>query len=360
MRILLITGLTALFAGTLTHSFGQCPADYTGDGVINISDLTLFQSDYALGQNCIQCDLNGDGIVNTQDNTLFQGLFGTSCSTIPTDCSADYNDDGIISTADLSPFISDYSLGANCVQCDLNGDGNVNQQDVLTFQGLLGSSCSTTPPPCVGDYNGDGLITVADHVLFINDYTLGANCAQCDINGDGVTSPDDLTAFKEIFGTTCVPEGICPDYNGDGMVSVSDLTLFQADYSLGQNCTMCDINNDGVIEQQDYNLFISLFGTNCNNSKNLVLNELTTPKVELTVYPNPAADIVFIELNDGTEISAESNLQVIDVSGRIIETLDFKVNNGSIHLNVMTFEPGTYLLSIVTNETLYKSKVIIK
>ncbi|MFK7784224.1 MAG: dockerin type I domain-containing protein [Crocinitomicaceae bacterium] len=140
MKILLISGLSALFLFAHTFANAQCQADYNGDGNITAADLGSFLGDYSLGPNCVQCDLNNDGNVNQQDVTLFQGYFGASCATIPPICQADYNSDGVVTASDLTAFLGDLSLGQNCVQCDLNGDGNVNSGDELVLQGVFGIS----------------------------------------------------------------------------------------------------------------------------------------------------------------------------------------------------------------------------
>ncbi|MFK7784225.1 MAG: GC-type dockerin domain-anchored protein [Crocinitomicaceae bacterium] len=306
--------------------------------------------------------MNNNGVVDQADVTTFQGLFGASCATIPTDCPADYNGDGIITSADLTPFLADYALGPNCVQCDLNGDGNVNQNDVTLFQGLFGTSCNNpTPPTCVGDYDGDGVITSSDLTLFLADYALGQNCVQCDINGDGIINNNDANAFKAIFGTNCPQPNTCPDYNNDGIINASDLTLFLNDYALGQNCVMCDINGDGVVSPMDADFFVTLFGTKCGKKKkNLDINETETTAIGLALYPNPTSDGVNIMLNNGTAINSQNTLYVMDVSGRVIEQLDYNLTNGIIRLNVQNFESGTYFISLMTNEQHYQSKLVVK
>jgi len=54
-----------------------CPADVTGDGVVNLDDLDLILSNY--GQATSIGDTNGDGIVNLDDLDAVLAAFGTDC-----------------------------------------------------------------------------------------------------------------------------------------------------------------------------------------------------------------------------------------------------------------------------------------
>lgn len=58
-----------------------CPADFTGYGVINTSDLLVFVSLYGSSCGSPFCvgDLTGDGNVNTSDLLVFVTAYGTSC-----------------------------------------------------------------------------------------------------------------------------------------------------------------------------------------------------------------------------------------------------------------------------------------
>ncbi len=56
-----------------------CLGDFDGDGVIGISDLLIFLSEYGCTSNCT-ADLDGDGIVGTSDLLIFLSLYGNFCN----------------------------------------------------------------------------------------------------------------------------------------------------------------------------------------------------------------------------------------------------------------------------------------
>ena len=55
---------------------------------------------------------------------------------------------------------------------------------------------------CVGDFNGDEVISVADLLALLGDFGCTSNCI-ADLNGDGVVNVGDLLSFLGVFGDDC-------------------------------------------------------------------------------------------------------------------------------------------------------------
>lgn len=54
-----------------------CPADFDGDGVVNVSDFLAFLTSFSAGE--VRADFNGDGQINVNDFLAFLTGFGQGC-----------------------------------------------------------------------------------------------------------------------------------------------------------------------------------------------------------------------------------------------------------------------------------------
>jgi hypothetical protein len=56
-----------------------CPQDLTNDGLIDVNDFLMFNTDF--GTSCTSCpeDLTGDGVVDINDFLMLNSAFGTAC-----------------------------------------------------------------------------------------------------------------------------------------------------------------------------------------------------------------------------------------------------------------------------------------
>jgi len=61
----------------LATTVPTCPADLTGDGVVDADDFFLFLSFFAAGDP--RADINGDGVIDTDDFYDFLDLFAQGC-----------------------------------------------------------------------------------------------------------------------------------------------------------------------------------------------------------------------------------------------------------------------------------------
>jgi hypothetical protein len=62
-----------------------------------------------------------------------------------------------------------------------------------------------SPPPCPGDLDGDGLVSLGDLTTLLSNYGTqsGATPGQGDSDSDGDVDLTDLTELLSQFGTTC-------------------------------------------------------------------------------------------------------------------------------------------------------------
>ena len=72
-----VRGLAVVTLGAFTR---DCPADSTGDGVVNFSDLNIVLANFGASGASVACfDGNGDGTINFADLNATLAAFGQSC-----------------------------------------------------------------------------------------------------------------------------------------------------------------------------------------------------------------------------------------------------------------------------------------
>lgn len=117
-------------------------SDLDGFGDANITFNACDQPEGYVADNT-DCD--------DSDATVFPGAPGTgmdidnNCNgqidpTESGECIGDFNDDGFINVADLLTLLGEFGCDTNCLT-DMNEDGLVNSSDILTFLSLFGTVC---------------------------------------------------------------------------------------------------------------------------------------------------------------------------------------------------------------------------
>jgi uncharacterized repeat protein (TIGR01451 family) len=85
----------------------------------------------------------------------------------------------------------------------------------------------------------------------------------------------------------------------------------------------------------------------------IAANEVNT---SFDIYPVPASDLLNVQLNTNTTIEI-SNVQVTDLSGRMIESLLFKGNK--TQLNITELKAGIYFVSIINSNGIKSSQKLV-
>jgi hypothetical protein len=75
---------------------------------------------------------------------------------------------------------------------------------------------------------------------------------------------------------------------------------------------------------------------------------------EITVYPNPATDVININLN-GT---AAQEVAMLDMQGRIVKEVKVGSNN-TVTIPVQGIAPGIYVMQVHTSNNVITQKVTI-
>ena len=101
--------------------------EFSGDAVVDATDIDLLHRAIGLGLNSASYDLNGDGKVDGDDaGILIHDILDTEYG--------DFNLDGLVNGADLTPLKDSFGLfGVGWAQADANGDDVVNATDLATL-----------------------------------------------------------------------------------------------------------------------------------------------------------------------------------------------------------------------------------
>jgi len=83
---------------------------------------------------------------------------------------------------------------------------------------------------------------------------------------------------------------------------------------------------------------------------------------DLNIYPNPAADVLNININNDADES--SVIRLTDVTGKVIYSLPFQLKTGENNLSIpvmsLNIESGIYFLSVNQNQSVTTRKVVIQ
>ncbi|HPX76717.1 MAG TPA: T9SS type A sorting domain-containing protein [Bacteroidales bacterium] len=81
-------------------------------------------------------------------------------------------------------------------------------------------------------------------------------------------------------------------------------------------------------------------------------------KNNIDIYPNPATEIVYIstgEVNFGTDL----NIQVVDITGRVVKTINSFVNTEEIPINISDLPQGLYVFSLNFDGNVVNRRVML-
>lgn len=117
-------------------------------------------------------------------------------------------------------------------------------------------------------------------------------------------------------------------------------------YSVGQVAYTNHTGSNGNINQgvqQPYEIYTVVIDEEFSN-------------LELTIYPNPAADILQIEFEEYADYDAI--YQLIDASGKTLQESTIQSNQSTLEMS--SYQAGTYMLNITAESVNIKTFKIIK
>ena len=303
----------------------------------------LSEGDNLLGVAPAFGDLNGDGsnemLVGNSDGTLILVAFsGTNVTKQQNYAGIDV---GAFSTPQLFDLDNDGLLDLIVGE----QDGNLNY------------------------FHNDGTVTNPDFVLItdslgkvnVTDYSLSYHGYSCPAFYRGHDGKTVLVVGSE-QGKLFYFENIDGNLNGtftesNQLRSLLGLDSFNSDRGMRTAATLSDVcvDNSPELMVGNFSGGVELFGGNAN-----VLASVGSKRASfgrLTIFPNPAADKVFITI---PKQITQYTMRVTNFSGRLIYYKSgATINKGRQEIDVRKFNPGMYVVSITSANTKYVGKLVI-
>ncbi len=88
------------------------------------------------------------------------------------------------------------------------------------------------------------------------------------------------------------------------------------------------------------------------------VNEIAKPGVKAIVYPNPASEILHVNLSE-FQVQSEARIRVINEIGAVVYTSAFKISNAEYIIPLNGYKKGLYTAVIETRDIIARTKFIV-
>jgi hypothetical protein len=109
-----------------------------------------------------------------------------------------------------------------------------------------------------------------------------------------------------------------------------------------------------------YSISVS-FKTSGSSSSSTFSSAIAANNSTLRLYPNPSKGQFVVELHLAEKINAGAKIQLIDMTGRTVQTENGEINRGTLQktMNISSTLPkGIYMTRILVNDRVYTTKVV--
>ncbi|MBC8172261.1 MAG: serine hydrolase [Chitinophagales bacterium] len=173
------------------------------------------------------------------------------------------------------------------------------------------------------------------------------------------------TSLAEMLTFTNVPGGYFTGYGLGSMRFAADGNIYwgHAGNFFGYAASMIYDPEDSVcvallVNQDCFSPYIAMPLMNiAMNNLSLATNlETNIPEKKMKVYPNPANDVLYIEMPE--ELRTNYTIQLFDMAGEMVYTEQQNKQNIFIHVN--NINDGFYVLKIIAGSNMYAEKLVIE
>jgi hypothetical protein len=135
--------------------------------------------------------IHAEYVLNVTTNfNIRLSLYNGSCDALSFVTCTNENGTGLDETLDLTSLTAGDTYYVRV-------DAPINQE------GLFMIDVDEVVTSCIGDFDGNGIVSVGDLLIFNADYGCTSSCGITDIDGDGLVNVGDLLIFNSVYGTIC-------------------------------------------------------------------------------------------------------------------------------------------------------------
>ncbi|MBI3133292.1 MAG: T9SS type A sorting domain-containing protein [Bacteroidetes bacterium] len=196
--------------------------------------------------------------------------------------------------------------------------------------------------------------------LYLTNALGGVNvCEWWSIEGYAVPQFLDIDgAYKLVIGSKTGYLHLYDNIEGNisSNFNLADSSLDQIQIGTYSAPAIADLNNDSRFEMVVGNERGGAALYKSANINNIGFGEVAAEN-QVRIYPNPANNAVTIDFSGLTNEYANSTVQIIDLSGRVIS--ESTVSGSQIKLETAGWEKGTYIVSIKTTNGIISKKLVI-
>ena len=213
--------------------------------------------------------------------------------------------------------------------------------DVVSFNPIEGYSNIAYTLHFYAGTHGQFLRNKAQTALDNGIALMATEWGTVNANGDGAVDENSVNEWMDFLCENNISH--CNWALND---KVEGASVLKSGSNINGNWTNNDLTTSGILVKD----IIENWNSNCSLISSEEYHQL---EYGIELYPNPAKDVLFLDVNDGLELSS---ITMFDVIGNMI----LEINNpeNTIHLN--SLDTGFYIVDIRTNRGQVIEKLIIE
>ena len=290
-------------------------------------------SHFSAGKNTVTNSYNGITYANTSTHGIY--LYNTSNIMInDNDFSTPGHNDVLLNGC------TDFSLPSNLFNADYglwtqfcnSGSGSTMQDNV--FENCRYSWTSIDDDFSTLTFNCNNFKNYSDYGIHTQGTTILKDQGNASIGASNKFTSSSILADHQLL------------YNGTGITYYCGNSSYCSD--MGSNVSVVSATSSEACLAS-----MAKTGTTTAISDETILEDNTS--IEVSIYPNPATDEVYIEFKGQVQ-----NINLMDIQGRTLRSLNVQQLNGIEQINVSDLANGIYIIELISKEGMVSHHKVLK